>query len=265
MSTKTKEVQEFVPHVEADEHLGYDAQEAANFVLKYLEHHGGTLYVLESTYWGSEALGEWIEMFIADPSIETDDGIRVQDVTKVSGVLAILNEYYQAKNELTTIKDPDQESKYESIGRSRWENQMEAAIQKMWHGVGVDHEKSDWFPKSKIVYETSRRGRPDHIIFSEDGRERGVKDDAECVISDTTLVRSKYATYDKLAIDVPYNEDKNPKEFFDWETHHFTAKYKNNNFQCWTADKDPRTIAKILAKHYDGCAVHEKLLDNYDD
>lgn len=270
MSTQTDEISSFAPHITGDEHHGYDAEEAAQHVLNYMELHGGTLYVFESSYWGNEAFGDWIEMVIADPVVETDNGgLKVKNAIRVSKVVSLLDEWYQAADQLDKYDDPEKEPDFDTFGRQRWEDQVGAAMAKMWNGVSNDYDKSDWFPASKVVFQTSRRGRPDMVIFGSDGsRERGVGEDAEVVIEDTTTVRTRHSTYRKLAIDIPYKEDFSPNDDIDdltWDDHHFTAKYDHNdNFECWTADKMPREIAQILAQHYDGVAVHENILEQYD-
>lgn len=253
-----------------DEEL-FNSEEAAEVMLGFLESSGGMLFILESSYWGKETFGNdgWTEMWIGDVVVETDDGIKVDNAFDAEPILGIFRKFRRAEQEIQE-RDESDEDDY-TLPASYYEGQLDEALEAVNEGsLARNHELGDgWFPKSKVRFQAYREGPQEFVVYVDDERQRGVRDDAEVVIDDTTLVHTRHRRYEKLAIDLPYKEDFSPKDDIEeltWEDFHFTAKFDNaNNFECWVSDTKPREVAQILSQHYNGVAVHEDLLERYND
>lgn len=269
MASKVEtETEQLARHLDGDDK--YSSEEGAEALLSALGQRGGSLVVFESSYWGKETFGPdgWTEVFFADVAVETDDALKFGSAVDASYILGALAKKNNAETELA--KD-DAESDFESLGDDYWKSQIREAEH---HLTEFDPRASDmlgsgWAPKSKVVFKADRKGPAEYVLFEngENTEVEGHAEDAETVITGTTTVRGNHRRYNKLAIDIPYDEDFNPKEDIDeltWDDYKFTAKYENDNFQCWTADKEPREVASILSEYYDGCAVQEDLLEIYD-
>lgn len=191
------------------------------------EETGKSLITLESTYWGNQAFGIWDDMFFADVEHITHD-----DDGNEKGMLLA--------NVETTDGKP--------LGK-------------------------DWIPASKCVDRRDFEGKENMVAFNAEGaKEPCTRNDYEARIEGTTSVFTKYRTYQKLQVDLPYMDPTPPKQMtetvFDgdndlmWETYHFSAKYENDEFQCWTADMDDvRAFAADLAQAIDQpVAVTEEFL-----
>jgi hypothetical protein len=241
-------------------------------LINALERTGGHLIVFESEYWGKECFGpdSWVKAVFTDINTETEDAYLLDNAFPASVVVSATQAKERAVGQLMALRndgDPD----HDHLDKRYWASELQSAKDKLnslrarkLDGGELD---SGWVPKSKVVFEAQRDGPKDYVIFGEDAKHRGIKDDAECAIEGTTLVTTRHRRYEKLAIDIPYREDLNPKEDIEeltWEDHHFTAKFVNDNFECWVSDKKPRDVAQTLAQYYDGVAVHETVLNQYD-
>lgn len=262
------EVEALAQHIDGEQGL-YEPQEAAEAVIRYLDEHGGTLSVMESAYWGKETFGNdnWTAMFVGEETVTTDKGVKVENAYDANSIIGKFRQIARSQEELEERAESDENDF--TLPDSYWEDKMESAISALSEG-DLRHSRlgSGWFPKSKRLLRVHRDGPMQYVVFDANGdRERGHRDDGEVSIPETTPVYTQYRTYTKLRIDIPYDDEFNPKDDIDeltWDDHHFTGKYENDNFVCWTADTEPREVAGILAQYYDGVAVHENILEAYD-
>lgn len=266
MSTTTH--RDLAAHFE--DHELQSSEEAAEQLHEQLDRVGGSLLIFESTYWGKECFGpeNWVDSVFADIKAETDDAYLLGSAISTSDVLVAYRKKERAVRELIAQRN-DVDSEYDSLDATYWASELQNAKNQLGALKEVKRQGGKlgegWIPKSKVVAEWQGEEPEDFVIFTGEGQKQGTKDDAEVVIESTTMVSSRYNRYTKLAIDIPYREDMDPKEYFDWDEHHFQAKYNGDDFECWASDTRPREIAGILAAHYEGVAVHESLLDRYEE
>lgn len=62
-----------------------ELEQLADDVAQEIESTGRTYFQVESTYWGNEGFGVWTEEFTGDLAVETDDGIKFENVRTLGG------------------------------------------------------------------------------------------------------------------------------------------------------------------------------------
>lgn len=253
-----------------EDHELQSSEKAAEQLHEQLDQLGGSLLIFESTYWGKECFGpdHWVDMVFADIKADSGEAYLLDNAISAGDVLAAYRKKERAVQELLAQRN-DVDSEYDSLDATYWASELQNAKNQLGALKEIKRQGGrlgeGWIPQSKVVAEWQGEEPEDFIIFTGEGQKQGSKDDAEVVIGSTTMVTSRYNRYEKLAIDIPYDENKSPQDYFDWDTHHFQAKYNGDDFECWASDTRPREIAGILAEHYDGVAVHESLMERYDE
>lgn len=62
-----------------------ELDELQETVAQELEQTGRTYFQVESTYWGNEAFGSWTEEFTGELAVETEKGVKFEEVRTLGG------------------------------------------------------------------------------------------------------------------------------------------------------------------------------------